>query len=150
MITPRSSALRDRFGLPGMRVLQFAFGATAGRTLPAAQLRSAHCVVYTGTHDNDTTRGWYARRRRRNRARLRAPLPGHPTASDIAWDLIRLAWASVAGYADRPAAGRARARHRGAHEPPGPAAATGLALQRGMLTTEVRDRLGSLTKLYSR
>ena len=52
-------ALRRQFGLPGMRVLQFGFdGDAANLHLPHAH--SADCVVYTGTHDNDTTVGWYA------------------------------------------------------------------------------------------
>ena len=45
-------------GLPGMQILQFAFGKPT-EPVPAAQLRPPNCVVYTGTHDNDTTRGWY-------------------------------------------------------------------------------------------
>lgn len=53
--------LRDRFGLPGMRVLQFAFGDT----MPESEYIPHHyihnCVVYTGTHDNNTTRGWHHR-----------------------------------------------------------------------------------------
>ena len=59
VITPAVNALRRRFGLPGMRVLQFGFdGDAANLHLPHAH--SADCVVYTGTHDNDTTAGWYA------------------------------------------------------------------------------------------
>ena len=58
VITPAVTALRDHFELPGMRVLQFAFNGDPNNPhLPH------HCVpnsvVYTGTHDNDTTRGWY-------------------------------------------------------------------------------------------
>ncbi|MBK6672448.1 MAG: 4-alpha-glucanotransferase [Proteobacteria bacterium] len=59
VITPAVNALRRQFGLPGMRVLQFGFdGDAANLHLPHAH--SADCVVYTGTHDNDTTVGWYA------------------------------------------------------------------------------------------
>jgi 4-alpha-glucanotransferase len=59
VITPAVNALRRQFGLPGMRVLQFGFdGDPANLHLPHAH--SADCVVYTGTHDNDTTSGWYA------------------------------------------------------------------------------------------
>lgn len=58
VITPDVQALRDDFGLPGMRVLQFAFDGGADNThLPHNHLRE--CIVYTGTHDNDTTLGWY-------------------------------------------------------------------------------------------
>ncbi|MEM7405250.1 MAG: 4-alpha-glucanotransferase [Pseudomonadota bacterium] len=57
IITPAVNALRERFELPGMKVLQFAFGGDADNPyLP--HLHTADCVVYTGTHDNDTTVGW--------------------------------------------------------------------------------------------
>src|SRR5262249_41404327 len=57
VITPEVERLRDRFDLPGMRILQFAFdGSAANPYLPHNHVRN--CVVYTGTHDNDTTRGW--------------------------------------------------------------------------------------------
>jgi 4-alpha-glucanotransferase len=57
-ITPDVIALRDRFALPGMRVLQFAFGGESDDVhLP--HMHTHDCVVYTGTHDNDTTLGWY-------------------------------------------------------------------------------------------
>lgn len=58
IITPEVIALRDHFGFPGMKILQFAFDSGASN----AYLPHNHCrnsVVYTGTHDNDTTRGWY-------------------------------------------------------------------------------------------
>ncbi|MBQ9179417.1 MAG: 4-alpha-glucanotransferase [Firmicutes bacterium] len=57
-ITPEVARLKERTGLPGMKVLQFAFdGNEANPYLPANY--EEDCVVYTGTHDNDTTRGWY-------------------------------------------------------------------------------------------
>jgi 4-alpha-glucanotransferase len=59
MITDEVRALRDRFELPGMVVLQFAFDGTPDNPhLPSRHPRNS--VVYTGTHDNDTTVGWYA------------------------------------------------------------------------------------------
>ena len=58
VITPDVEALRDDFGFPGMRVLQFAFrGDSKTIDLPHNFIRN--CVVYTGTHDNDTTVGWF-------------------------------------------------------------------------------------------
>jgi 4-alpha-glucanotransferase len=59
IITPEVRELRDRFGLAGMLVLQFAFDGSADNPfLPVNHIENA--VVYTGTHDNDTTLGWYA------------------------------------------------------------------------------------------
>ncbi|MFM6369508.1 MAG: 4-alpha-glucanotransferase, partial [Dolichospermum sp.] len=58
IITPEVEALRDQFEFPGMKVLQFAFGSDPGNPfLPFNYTRNA--VVYTGTHDNDTTVGWF-------------------------------------------------------------------------------------------
>ena len=58
VITPAVDQLRGRFDLPGMRILQFAFDGSAGNPyLP--HNHQARSVVYTGTHDNDTTRGWF-------------------------------------------------------------------------------------------
>ena len=58
IITPEVEKLRDDYGLPGMKILQFAFGGDASNPyLPHNHVRN--CVVYTGTHDNDTTNGWF-------------------------------------------------------------------------------------------
>ncbi len=87
------AALRDRLGLPGMRVLQFAFGSGATNLfLPHHHVPNS--VVYTGTHDNDTTHGWWAGLDERERHSAREYLG--PGSGDIAWDLIRLGMASVA------------------------------------------------------
>ncbi|MCS6850712.1 MAG: 4-alpha-glucanotransferase [Gemmataceae bacterium] len=98
VITPEVEALRDRFGLPGMRILQFAFtGDPEDRFLPHNY--EANTVVYTGTHDNDTTRGWFATLPEKEASFLRRYLP---LSGDIAADLVRLAWSSVADYAVAP------------------------------------------------
>jgi len=59
IITPEVEALRDRFRFPGMRVLQFAFGNDPKATDYRPDHYPENCVVYTGTHDNDTTVGWF-------------------------------------------------------------------------------------------
>ncbi len=95
-------ALLAEFGYPGMKVLQFAFDGDADNPfLPHNYRRD--CVVYTGTHDNDTTVGWYqetSTEKARDYARRYMGRDG----SDIAWDMIRLAWASVADTAMTTAA----------------------------------------------
>ena len=58
-ITPEVIELRDRWGFPGMRVLQFAFGDGSADNPFMPHNYEPHCVVYTGTHDNDTTIGWF-------------------------------------------------------------------------------------------
>ena len=96
LITPDVDAMRRRFGLPGMRVLQFAFGSGNDNSyLP--HMHDCNTVVYGGTHDNDTSIGWWARASEAERAHACEYLriDGH----DIAWDLIRAACASVADTA---------------------------------------------------
>jgi 4-alpha-glucanotransferase len=99
VITPEVAALRDDFGLPGMRVLQFAFADTAkNQFLPHNYERNT--VVYTGTHDNDTTVGWYASASDMEKDHVRRYLARD--GRDVAWDFVRLAWSSVADYAITP------------------------------------------------
>jgi 4-alpha-glucanotransferase len=99
VITPEVEKLRDDFGLPGMRVLQFAFGGGPDNLfLPHNYPR--HAVVYTGTHDNDTVVGWFRSLPKHERARVLQFTCGNP--SHIASDMIRLAWSSVASIAIAP------------------------------------------------
>ena len=99
-ITPDVIAVRDQFGLPGMKILQFAFSADASdKFLPHNYQRNF--VVYTGTHDNDTTRGWYqqsANDHERDHFRRYLRTDGH----DPAWTLIDEAFRSVAYLALAP------------------------------------------------
>jgi 4-alpha-glucanotransferase len=110
-VTPAVKALRDRFHLPGIRVLQFAFGddPSAPDFLPHNYPRRA--VVYTGTHDNDTIVGWFHEpggerntrtpeqtARERESAMRYLGSSGH----DIHWDMIRMALLSVADLAIFP------------------------------------------------
>lgn len=99
LITPDVDALRHAAGFPGMSVLQFAFGSGADNLyLPHNLTRDT--VVYTGTHDNDTTVGWYQTADERARDHVRRYLA--VSGDDIAWDLIRAAYRSVAGTAIVP------------------------------------------------
>jgi 4-alpha-glucanotransferase len=91
--------LRDRFGLPGMYILQFAYGgAVEFRFLPHNHVRNA--VVYTGTHDNDTTLGWWRSISEKERNFLRRYEPH--VDEDPVGSLLRIAWASVADFAIAP------------------------------------------------
>ena len=93
IITQEVEALRDQFRLPGMKILQFAFDSDAQNPyLPHNHV--THCVVYTGTHDNDTTLGWFENLSPSQQEKLHAYL-GHPTEPQP-WPLIRWALASVA------------------------------------------------------
>ncbi|HBY47040.1 MAG TPA: 4-alpha-glucanotransferase, partial [Chloroflexi bacterium] len=99
LITPDVDALRHAAGFPGMSVLQFAFGSGADNLyLPHNLPRDT--VVYSGTHDNDTTIGWYLTADERARDHVRRYLG--VSGDEIAWDLIRAAWRSVAETAIVP------------------------------------------------
>ncbi|MBE2244358.1 MAG: 4-alpha-glucanotransferase [Burkholderiaceae bacterium] len=99
LITPDVVALRKRFGLPGMLVLQFAFdGKSDNPYLP--HNHHADSVVYTGTHDNDTTAGWWQHASDAERAQARAYLDTDDAR--MPWTLVRAALASVASTAVIP------------------------------------------------
>ncbi len=111
VITPAVDALRDGFGYPGMRILQFAFGDD-----PQAPTFQPHnfphnCVVYTGTHDNDSTVGWFHSQAGKGSTRTAQQVAAErektlrylgTDGSEIQWDMIRLALASVADTAIVP------------------------------------------------
>lgn len=97
-ITPDVEALRDRFSLPGMKILQFAFdGNPHNPYLPAQHIEN--CVVYTGTHDNDTLCGWFNSLDPELRGRVLAVLGFGPDMPDA---MIRAAMASPARLAVIP------------------------------------------------
>jgi 4-alpha-glucanotransferase len=159
VITPDVEALRQRFGLPGMAILQFAFG-----TDPQAPDFKPHnyprnLVVYTGTHDNDTTMGWWT------------SAVGHSTrsAADIAderehatrylglegrevhWEFIRAVMASVADTAIVPAQDLLGLGSDARMNRPGSASGNWRwRLHPGQLTRDTMRRLGVMTKTYDR
>jgi 4-alpha-glucanotransferase len=98
-ITPEVQELRSAIGVPGMKILQFAFSHAHSTHLPHAY--DPKTVVYTGTHDNDTARGWYAEATEEERETVEAYL-GVTDADDVAWALIRAAYTSVAETAIVP------------------------------------------------
>lgn len=98
-ITAEVIELRERYALPGMKILQFAFDGNANNPyLP--HNHELNSVVYTGTHDNDTTLGWFNGLSEHARAMVMEYL-GHPSEA-MPWPLIRSAYASVARLAVVP------------------------------------------------
>lgn len=92
LITPQVDALREQFGFPGMKVVQFGFsGRGAHIHLPHRYVTNT--VAYTGTHDNDTTRGWWRTASPTEKAAVQAYLAA---GDDVVWPLIRAVAASVA------------------------------------------------------
>jgi len=91
-LSPSVHALRHATGLPGMSILQFAFGGGPDNTYLPHNL-TANNVVYPGTHDNDTTLGWYASAEEKTRDHVRRYL--RVDGREINWDFVRTAYASV-------------------------------------------------------
>jgi 4-alpha-glucanotransferase len=148
LITPDVSALRDELGLPGMRVLQFAFGGGADSPhLPHNHVRE--CVAYTGTHDNDTCAGWFRTLSAKGRRHLREYLPSGD--ADVAWAMLWLTWSSVADRAIAPIQDVLGLGSDARMNTPG--RSTGnwrWRLADRQLTCEHLDRLGELTAVFGR
>jgi 4-alpha-glucanotransferase len=110
VITPDVEELRDSFGFPGMRILQFAFGGdTKNHDLPHNYIKN--CVAYTGTHDNDTTVGWFQSQAGAGSTRDDSQIRREhdfclkylrSDGAEIHWDFIRAIWASAANTAITP------------------------------------------------
>jgi 4-alpha-glucanotransferase len=149
VITPEVEELRDKFEFPGMKVLQFAFGSDPGNPfLPYNIVRN--CVIYTGTHDNDTTVGWFKQASDYERERFLLYL-GCTSSEGIHWDLIRLALSSVANQAIIPLQDvlgldtEARMNF-----PSIPEGNWEWRYQPQVLTPQLSDRLKTLTTIYGR
>lgn len=98
-ITPDVVEMRDEFGLPGMRILQFAFASdSTDPFLPHNYVEN--CVAYTGTHDNDTVIGWYQSGTDQEKDFYRRYMAR--SGEDVAWDLVRGVWSSVAVFSLAP------------------------------------------------
>ena len=100
IITPEVEALRDQFDFPGMKILQFAFGSDH-RNPYLPQNVNRNFVIYTGTHDNDTTMGWFTKASDYEKGRLSAYVGGISPES-VHWTMIRLAMTSVANQSVVP------------------------------------------------
>lgn len=142
-------ALLQEFGFPGMKIMQFAFGGTAEAAfLPHNYTRE--WVVYTGTHDNDTAVGWWDSATASEKHFTRLYL--NTNAQDIAWDLIRAVWASVANTALVPVqdilklGNEARMNLPGVSGPPNWC----WRMTQGALNPENAARLLELTQIYGR
>ncbi len=148
LITAEVEQLIKQTGFPGMKVLQFAFSSDATDPfLP--HNHQPHTVVYTGTHDNDTTVGWFqsCTPKERSHAQRYLGRDGH----DIAWDLIRAALGSVADTAVVPVQDLLQLGTEARMNMPGKLGGNwGWRYHAGDLTPEIAARLADLTTLYWR
>jgi 4-alpha-glucanotransferase len=149
MITPEVIALRERLGIPGMRTMQFGFGD------PGAHYHLPHrfetnCVVYTGTHDNDTTLGWWKSLTRDEERRDVLAYVGEP-ADGIHWAFIRAAFDSVAKWAIVPLQDALGLDSQARMNTPSRTdRAWSWRFQSGALTRELEEKLAALTVVSDR
>jgi len=101
VITQEVVNLRNEFAFPGMKILQFAFASDATNPFLPHNY-TPNCAVYTGTHDNDTTVGWFRSSSTPAEREYALQYLGRDNGGEIAWDLIRLAYSSVADVAVAP------------------------------------------------
>jgi len=159
-ITPEVEALRDKFGLQGMRVLQFAFSGDPKENIHLPHLHKANCVVYTGTHDNTTATGWFRMEdldettqnpeARINETRRALEYMGSD-GDEINWDFIRLAMESVADTAIIPLQDILGLGNEARMNTPGTMSANWRwRFCRSMLTEEMGERLRQITLLAGR
>ena len=97
-ITPDVTALRERYNLPGMKILQFGFVDPSDPFLPHNY--KVNCAAYTGSHDNATARGWYDTAPDNEKDFFRRYLAR--SGDNVSWDMIRAVWSSVASLAVAP------------------------------------------------
>ncbi|MBM2824521.1 MAG: 4-alpha-glucanotransferase [Dehalococcoidales bacterium] len=159
VITAEVDTLREQFDFPGMKVLQFAFGSDDKGNRHQPHNYERNCVVYTGTHDNNTTIGWFneeagaatlSREEREQERRLALDYLG-TDGHEINWDFIRLALLSVADTAIIPLQDVLGLGSQARMNQPG--ASNGNWRWRftmAMLTEEIKDRLKRLTTIYGR
>lgn len=159
VITPDVEELRDGFGFPGMRILQFAFGGDPkNHDLPHNYIKN--CVVYTGTHDNDTIAGWFNSQVGEGSTRDSAEISREHNfcltyldsdGTEINWDFIRACLASVANTAIVPMQDLLGLGNEARMNLPASNSGNwNWQCKNNDLSDEIAERLGKLTEIYGR
>ena len=148
VITPDVVDLRDTFKLPGMKILQFAFDSTPEDPFLPHNY-PVKCVVYTGTHDNDTAKGWYQRVNENEKAAYRDYMDRD--GSNVSWDLIRGIWSSVAIFCLAPMQDFLSLGNEARMNYPGNPSGNWMWRMPGnSLTSELQVKIRQMNYLYSR
>jgi len=147
--TPEVATLRDQLQIPGTQVLQFEFGSNLESNSVSPKQYPVKSVVYTGTHDNDTTAGWYRKLPGTQRKALQKQLGVNDR--EVVWAMIREALASQADTATVPAQDILELGSEARMNFPGLAKGNWRwRLKEGELTKELAQRLRSITITYGR
>ncbi len=148
VITPDVVELRDRFGLPGMKILQFAFDSGEENDF-MPHTYNKNCAVYTGTHDNDTTLGQFIQSQQTDLELMQNYF--HVEKKDPAWSFIKLAWSTVGNVAIAPLQDVLRLGTEARMNFPGKASGYWKwRFTKNMLTEKHEDELLKITRLYGR
>ena len=152
IITPDVKEIIDTFGFPGMKVLLFAFGEDLPTNPYAPHNHIKNCVIYTGTHDNNTIAGWYRTELRdQDRNRISEYIGHQVTDKTIHWEMIRLAMMSVADMAIIPMQDFLGLGEKDRMNLP--ASSKGnweWRLQEEQLSPSLTNKIGNMTKIYGR
>ncbi len=147
-ITPEVEQLRDTFDFPGMKILQFAFDSDeANEYLPHTYIKN--CIAYTGTHDNNTVRGWWNSTTEENKQHVLDYL--NCSENDVCWTLIRAVWSSVANIAIVPLQDLLELGEEGRMNTPGATANNWLwRFREDSLTNKLAEKMKKITTIYDR
>jgi 4-alpha-glucanotransferase len=151
-ITPAVEALRESLALPGMKILQFAFDGQGHNPYLPHNFSSSNCLVYTGTHDNNTSNGWfYGQETNAQTKQYILDYMNLAQRDEFHWQFIRLAMQSIACLAVFPVQDILGYGERFRMNTPGQGAGNwNWKLTPGVLTLEIGQRLHQLTSLYNR
>lgn len=159
-ITPEVHQLRDQFHFPGMRIVQFGFGSGESSSHDLPHNYPVHCIAYTGTHDNDTTVGWFNSQAGEGSTRTQAEIDNEKAfalrylnckAEDIHKGMLRAIWSSVATMAIAPVQDLLGLPRSARMNMPGTIAGNWTwRCEPGLLQYSVADELFELSKTYGR
>ena len=159
-ITPEVRCLRDRFGVPGMKIIQFGFGGGTSTSLDLPHNYPVHCIAYTGTHDNDTTVGWFHSQAGEGSTRSQRDIDAekafalrylHCDPSQIHIGMMRAVWSSVACVAIAPVQDLLGLPSSARMNTPGIASGNWTwRCEPTALTPEVANMLGEMTSSFGR
>ena len=148
VITDDVVELRDSFGLPGMKILQFAFDSSEANDYIPYNF-TKNFIVYTGTHDNDTVKGWFDKAKPQDRKYVLDYM--NTTEKEICREFVRLAWASVANTAIVPMQDLLELGNEARMNLPGTTINNWMWRAKSQnFSTELAQKLASLTILYGR
>lgn len=159
-ITEEVRGLRDRFGFPGMKIIQFGFGEGSSSSLDLPHNYPVHCIAYTGTHDNDTTVGWFNSQAGEGSTRSQSEINAekefalrylHCDSSHIHLGMMRAIWSSVACIAIAPVQDMLGLSASARMNTPGIASGNWTwRCERSWLTEDVADSMRGLTEAFGR